>query len=77
MHMYECLSFVLFLEKSEIEGRKKLPYTIVNDLSRDGKCSATKHNNQSALKITSKYSLLASRSPGQSQALFEGWSETY
>lgn len=47
-----------------MEGGQKLPYAIVNDLSGDGKCSATKHNNQSALKITSKYSLLASRSPG-------------
>lgn len=64
MHMDECLSSLPFSEKSEMEGGRKLPYTIVNDLSGDGKCSATKHNNQSALKITSKYSLLASRSPG-------------
>lgn len=64
MHMDECLSSLPFSEKSEMEGGKKQPYTIVNDLSGDGKCSATKHNNQSALKITSEYSLLASRSPG-------------
>lgn len=64
MHMDECLSSLPFSEKSEMERGKKLPYTIVNDLSGDGKCSATKYNNQSALKITSKYSLLASRSPG-------------
>lgn len=64
MHMDEYLSSVLFSEKYEMEGGQKLPYTIINDLSRDGKCSATKRNNQSALKITSKSSLLASRSPG-------------
>lgn len=64
MHMDECLSSLPFSEKSEMEGGKKLPYTTVNDLSGDRECSATKHNNQSALKITSKYSLLASRSPG-------------
>lgn len=64
MHMDEYLSSLLFSEKCEMEGGQKLPYTIINDLSGDGKCSATKHNNQSALKITSKYSLLAFRSPG-------------
>lgn len=51
-------------EKPEMEGGKKQPYTIVNDLSGDRKCSATQYNNQSALKITSKYSLLASGSLG-------------
>lgn len=61
MHMDECLELS---EKPEMEGGKKLPYTIVNDLSGEGKCSATQHNNQSALKITSKYSLLAFRSLG-------------
>lgn len=66
--MDECLSSLLFSEKSEMEGGKKLPYIIVNDLSGDGKCSATKHNNQNALKITSEYSLLASRSPGAIQS---------
>lgn len=55
---------VILRKKYEMEGGQKLPYAIVNDLSGDGKCSATKHNNQSAMKITSKYSLLASRSPG-------------
>lgn len=64
MHMDECLSSLPFSEKSEMGVGKKLPYTIVNDLSGDGKCSATKHNNRSALKITRKYSLLACRSPG-------------
>lgn len=64
MHMDECLSSLLLSGKYEMEGGQKLPYAIVNDLSGDGKCSATKHNNQSALKISSKYSLLASRSPG-------------
>lgn len=64
MHMDECLSSPLFSEKYEMEGGQKLLNAIVNDLSGDGKCSATKRNNQSALKITSKYSLLASRSPG-------------
>lgn len=64
MHMDDCLSSLLVSEKSEMEGGKKQPYTIINDLSGDRKCSTTKHNNQSALKITSKYSLLASRSPG-------------
>lgn len=64
VHMDECLSSLLFSEKSEMEGGKKLPYSIINDLSGDRKCSATKRNNQSALKITSKYSLLAFRSPG-------------
>lgn len=77
MHMDECLSSLLFSEKSEMEGGKKLPYSIINDLSRDRKCSATKRNNQSALKITSKYSLLAFRSPGAIPALYEGWSEMY
>lgn len=64
MHMDECLSSLLFSEKFEMEGGKKLPYTIINDLSGDRNCSATEHNNQSALKITSKYSLLASMSLG-------------
>lgn len=64
MHMDEYLSSLLISENYEMEGGQKLPYTIINDLSGDGKCSATKRNNQSALKITSKYSLLASRSPG-------------
>lgn len=62
--MDEYLSSMLFSEKCEMKGGQKLPYTIINDLSGDGKCSATKHNNQSASKITSEYSLLAFRSPG-------------
>ena len=39
--MDECLSSLLFSEKSEMEGGKKLPYSIINDLSGDRKCSAT------------------------------------
>lgn len=58
------MSSVLFSEKPEMEGVRKLPSSAVNDFSGDGKCSAAKHNNWRALKITSRYSLLASRSLG-------------
>lgn len=50
MHMDESVSSQKSLEWKV--GRSCLmPYAIVNDLSGDRKCSATQHNNQSALKL--------------------------
>lgn len=50
MHMDESVSSQKSLEWKV--GRSCLTlYAIVNDLSGDRKCSATQHNNQSALKL--------------------------
>lgn len=50
MHMDECLSSQKNL-KWKVGRSCLMPYAIVNDLSGDRKCSATQHNNQSALKL--------------------------